>query len=97
MSNTKSEVTVRDLEEGDEILWGDRKESLTVQGHDVHIDSAADLDGVSVESKRGTTYVIHEAMYGDPKVKRQVTPDYNNPNGMASEGKARNLRKVNDD
>lgn len=92
-------IDVDELSPGDEVLWGNRKQPLTVLGQEVNIavnnPSLKDkLTGVVVESQQGTTYIIHESLYGRPKVKREVTPSADYPNGTVSEGFADDLRRV---
>lgn len=89
-----TDVDVRDLEPGDKVLWGDRKEPLEVTDDPVEMNSAADLEAVMVKSNRGTTYVIHEAVIGTPKVKRKTTMSKENPSGFTADGKGHDLRRV---
>lgn len=90
------EVTIRELEPGDKVLWGDRKEPLTVTDGEVHTSN--DAEAIVVESQQGTTYVlIEQGQNIDPHLKRQVTVSPSHPSGVKSEGAASDLRRADDE
>lgn len=92
-----TEVSVSGLEPGDRILWGDRKEPLEVQNANIHVSGVEGAVAREVKSQRGTTYCLIDNGYGDPKVKKQMTPTPNHPSGEKSCGYADDLRRVEDD
>lgn len=86
------EVTIRELEPGDRILWDDRSQPLEVQEDEVHFGNPnIDREGVVAKSQQGTIYILYEDMVGDPKVKRRVSRW---PDEYKSHGKAANLRRA---
>lgn len=90
-------VDVDDLEPGDKVLWGDRKEPLEVQESNVNVSGAVDEGDIStrkVQSKRGTVYALIDDRFGDLKVKRSVPVSDRHPSGLAPHEYAEDLRKV---
>lgn len=91
---------VGELAPGDEVLWGDRVEPLVVEEANIHVSGGVNKHepvARQVKSQRGTTYRLIDNGFGDPKVYRVVTPGPDNPQGVVSEGYARNLRRVGDE
>lgn len=85
----EKEVKLTELEEGDQVLWGERKEPLTVT-QTVFKDG---LQAVTLESNRGKSYTLIANELAEGTIyKPKITP-----RERAKAPVARNLRKVIED